>query len=57
VVWRFAEANLHLRRHAPLFGEHTAAILGELLGMTESELAALDAEGVTSTAPVNPGVG
>ncbi|HEX6031195.1 MAG TPA: CoA transferase [Tepidiformaceae bacterium] len=56
-AWRFVEANPQLRRHAPLFGEHTAEILGELLGMGSQDIAALDAEGVTSRAPVNPGVG
>ncbi|MEX1104215.1 MAG: CoA transferase, partial [Dehalococcoidia bacterium] len=57
VVWRLAEANPHLRRHAPLFGEHTAALLGELLGMGAQELAALEDAGITSKAPVNPGIG
>jgi crotonobetainyl-CoA:carnitine CoA-transferase CaiB-like acyl-CoA transferase len=57
VVWRLAEANPHLRRHAPLFGEHTAELLAEFLGMTADDVAALEAEGVTAKAPVNPGVG
>ncbi|MEX0784713.1 MAG: CoA transferase [Dehalococcoidia bacterium] len=57
VVWRLAEANPHLRRHAPLFGEHTAELLRDLLGMGAQELAALEAAGVTSNAPVNPGIG
>jgi crotonobetainyl-CoA:carnitine CoA-transferase CaiB-like acyl-CoA transferase len=56
-TWRFAEANPQLRRHAPLFGEHTAALLRELLGMTAEEVEALEAAGITSRAPVNPGVG
>ncbi len=56
-VWRLAEANPHLRRHAPLFGEHTVQLLGELLGMTAEDVGALEAEGVTARAPVNPGVG
>jgi crotonobetainyl-CoA:carnitine CoA-transferase CaiB-like acyl-CoA transferase len=57
VAWRLAEANPHLRRHAPLFGEHTAELLRELLGVTAEDVAALEAAGVTSKAPVNPGVG
>jgi benzylsuccinate CoA-transferase BbsF subunit len=57
VVWAFAEANPHLRRHAPLFGEHTEELLRELLGMTADDVAALAAEGVTAREPVNPGVG
>jgi len=56
-AWRFVEANPQLRRHAPLFGEHTPEILGTLLGMGSQDIAALEAEGVTSRAPVNPGVG
>ena len=56
-AWRFAEANPRLRRHAPLFGEHTAELLRDLLGMTEADIAALESAGVTSRAPVNPGIG
>ena len=56
-AWRFAEANPHLRRHAPLFGEHTAELLRDLLGMDADDIAGLEAAGVTSRAPVNPGVG
>ncbi len=56
-AWRFAEANPRLRRHAPLFGEHTAEILRDLLGMNDADIASLEAAGVTSHAPVNPGIG
>lgn len=55
--WRFVEANPQLRRHAPLFGEHTREVLGALLGLGEADLAALATEGIIGDAPVNPGVG
>jgi crotonobetainyl-CoA:carnitine CoA-transferase CaiB-like acyl-CoA transferase len=32
-------------RHAPLLGEHNAELLGEL-GLTRSEISALDADGI-----------
>ena len=56
-AWRFVEANPQLRRHAPLFGEHTREVLSELLGMTDAEFDALEAQNVIGTAPVNPTVG
>jgi crotonobetainyl-CoA:carnitine CoA-transferase CaiB-like acyl-CoA transferase len=37
-------SQLH-RRHAPLLGEHTAALLGEI-GVDGAELAALEADGI-----------
>jgi crotonobetainyl-CoA:carnitine CoA-transferase CaiB-like acyl-CoA transferase len=33
----------------PSFGQDTAAVLGELLGLSGSEVAALEAEGVVAT--------
>jgi len=56
-AWRFVEANPQLRRHAPLFGEHTREVLSELLGMTDAEFDALEAQNIIGTAPVNPTVG
>ena len=56
-TWRFFEANPQLRRHAPLFGEHTREVLSTLLGVSEDELDALQAQAVIGDAPLNPGIG
>ncbi len=56
-TWRMAEADLQLRRHAPLFGEHNAEVLGGVLGLSEDELAELTEAGIIADAPINPGVG
>lgn len=56
-TWRFFEANPQLRRHAPLFGEHTREVLSSLLGVSASELDALQAQAIIGDAPLNPGIG
>ncbi len=56
-AWRLVEAKPQLRRHAPLFGEHNREILCGLLGLPESELAALEQAGVIGNAPIGAGVG
>jgi crotonobetainyl-CoA:carnitine CoA-transferase CaiB-like acyl-CoA transferase len=45
--------RLH-RRHAPLLGEHNAEILAGL-GLSDSEITALEADGVIGTAPAPGG--
>ena len=37
----------------PLFGQHTDEVLRELLGLSDEELATLEADGVTSRQPSN----
>ena len=49
--WRFSESPGHVRLPAPAFGEHNAYVFRELLGLSEEEVAALEAEGVTGSAP------
>jgi crotonobetainyl-CoA:carnitine CoA-transferase CaiB-like acyl-CoA transferase len=49
--WRMSESPGHIRLPAPAFGEHNRYVLGELLGLSEEELAALEAEGVSGTTP------
>lgn len=39
------QANPHLRSHAPYFGEHNREVLGGALGLSDDELAALEARG------------
>ena len=41
-------------RAAPIMGEHNRLVLGELLGRSEGELEAMEAQGVIGYAPVDP---
>ncbi len=43
---RFSGTPLELRAPPPLLGEHTAVVLGDLLGLDAAEIARLGAEGV-----------
>jgi crotonobetainyl-CoA:carnitine CoA-transferase CaiB-like acyl-CoA transferase len=45
--------RFHLQ-HAPLLGEHTGEVLAEL-GLTEGEIATLEAEGVIGRSPAAHG--
>lgn len=49
VVPRFTETPGSIRHPGPRLGEHTDAVLGELLGLGPDELAALRAAGVTGS--------
>ena len=49
--WRTSETPAHVRIPAPAFAEHNAYVFGELLGLSEGEIAQLEAEGVTATTP------
>ena len=44
--YRFGHYSAHPTRHAPLLGEHTTHVLGEVLGLAPKEIAALQAEQV-----------
>ena len=57
IAWRFAECDNQVTHGAPFFGEHTREVLTSVAGMTDAEVDALYATGVTADAPVNPGVG
>jgi crotonobetainyl-CoA:carnitine CoA-transferase CaiB-like acyl-CoA transferase len=50
-VWRMSRTPAHIRLPAPVFGEHNQWVLGDLLGLSDEEIAALDAEGVTAREP------
>ncbi len=43
---RFSESKTEIRRPAPKLGEHNAEVLGELLGYSQSEVAALLQDGL-----------
>jgi crotonobetainyl-CoA:carnitine CoA-transferase CaiB-like acyl-CoA transferase len=49
IRWSAGPERFHVR-HAPLFGEHTAGVLSSI-GMSETEIAALQQAQVTATAP------
>jgi crotonobetainyl-CoA:carnitine CoA-transferase CaiB-like acyl-CoA transferase len=46
-AWRHARA--------PLLGEHNRYVLGELLGLSAQEIAALEAQGIIGTQPLGTG--
>jgi crotonobetainyl-CoA:carnitine CoA-transferase CaiB-like acyl-CoA transferase len=48
--WHMSETPPHVRLPAPTLAEHNAYVLGSLLGLTEEEIAALEAEGVAGRA-------
>jgi crotonobetainyl-CoA:carnitine CoA-transferase CaiB-like acyl-CoA transferase len=50
-VWRMSRTPAHVRLPAPMFGEHNTWVLRDLLGLTDAEIDALDAEGVTAREP------
>jgi len=50
-VWRMSGADAHVRMPPPMFGEHNTWVFGDLLGMSNAEIAALEAEGITASTP------
>jgi benzylsuccinate CoA-transferase BbsF subunit len=57
VSWRLVECKPSLDRPSPLFGEHTREVLTAVAGLSDEEVDALYAAGVSADEPVNPGVG
>jgi hypothetical protein len=49
--WKFSLTPSVTRRRAPEFGEHTDAVLADLLGLPPAELARLEADGVIAREP------
>lgn len=49
--WRMSETPAHIRLPPPSFGEHNHWVFRHLLGLSEEEIEALRAEGVTGDAP------
>ena len=50
-VYRFARRPTSIERNAPCFGEHNGYVFGDLLGLSESEIADLEKEGITARIP------
>jgi crotonobetainyl-CoA:carnitine CoA-transferase CaiB-like acyl-CoA transferase len=49
--WRMSETPAHIRIPPPSFAEHNHYVLGTLLGLSDQEVAVLEAEGVTARVP------
>ena len=49
--WRMSESPVHIRLPAPTFAEHNGYVFGDLLGLSDEEVAELEVEGVTGTTP------
>ena len=52
--WKLSKTPAVPPRAAPLMGEHNHSVLGDLLGITESEISSLAKSGVIGTAPDDP---
>jgi crotonobetainyl-CoA:carnitine CoA-transferase CaiB-like acyl-CoA transferase len=50
-VWRMSRTPAHVRIPPPMYGEHNTWVLRDLLGLSDEEIASLEAEGVTSREP------
>jgi|CXWL01.1.fsa_nt_gi crotonobetainyl-CoA:carnitine CoA-transferase CaiB-like acyl-CoA transferase len=50
-VWRMSRTPAHVRLPAPRFGEHNQWVLSDLLGLSDEEIAALEADGITAREP------
>jgi crotonobetainyl-CoA:carnitine CoA-transferase CaiB-like acyl-CoA transferase len=51
VPFRYASVERWIRRPAPTLGQHNRDVLGGLLGLSDAELAALEASGLIGTHP------
>ena len=50
-AWRMSTTPAKTRSSAPAFGQHTNEVLTSLLGLTPSDLAALERDGITAPTP------
>jgi crotonobetainyl-CoA:carnitine CoA-transferase CaiB-like acyl-CoA transferase len=51
-AWRFEKTPATLRMAAPMFGEHNAAVFGDLLGISTGEMQELVDQGITGDHPI-----
>jgi benzylsuccinate CoA-transferase BbsF subunit len=51
VAEHFSETPLVPDRPAPLLGEHNRKVFGDILGMSEAEIEALERDNIIGTAP------
>ena len=51
LAWKMSQTPGGVRWASPRLGEHNAVVYRELLGMSEKEIADMEAEGVTGTVP------
>ena len=49
--WHMSDIDRAIRTPAPTLGEHNGRVFGELLGMSDQELATMEAEGIAGTQP------
>jgi crotonobetainyl-CoA:carnitine CoA-transferase CaiB-like acyl-CoA transferase len=49
--WRMSETPGHVRLPPPVFAEHSRWVFSVLLGLSDEEIADLEAEGVTGSTP------
>lgn len=48
---RFSRTPISIRRPAPCLGEHNQHVFGELLGLSQQEMAELEEQGIIGTTP------
>ena len=48
---KFSRTPISIRKPAPCLGEDNHYVFGELLGMSESDIAELEEKGITGTVP------
>ncbi len=51
--WKFGKTPGSIRRAAPTLGEHNAEVLHGMLGLSESDMDAMEQAGIIGTAPTN----
>ncbi|MCZ2110140.1 MAG: CoA transferase [Dehalococcoidia bacterium] len=55
--WRFESTPASVRHHAPLFAQHNHEIFSGVLGLTQTEIAALYESNITADAPAFAAIG